>query len=96
MAIAKKDRFGKRVVQIVVSEDSNIFPPKQIIYEDNKLFCLGTSNKADLIQTSDEYDRSEKKGQFIYSSEAGDMYDCCMYTDYTERVILIAIRTRLK
>lgn len=96
MAIAKKDKFITKGIEVVVCEDSNIFPPKLITYNNIKLMLLGRSNKSDLINETPQYERSDKKGQFIYTNETGDTFDLCVYTDYTERVILTGIRTRLK
>lgn len=96
MAISKSERFIDRNLELVVEEESINFPPAVIKYQGKKLFKLGPSNKADLIESSEEYDRAEQSGQFIYCSEVGDMYDCCIYVDTVGQAILKAIRTRLK
>lgn len=96
MAIAKSDRFIDRNLDLVVEEECINFPPTVIKYEGKKLFRLGSSNKDDLIEHDEEYDRAEQSGQFIYCSEVGDMYDCCIYIDVVGQAILKAIRTRLK
>lgn len=96
MAIAKKDKFITKEIEVIISEDSNVFPPKLVTYNNFKLMLLGRSNKTDLIEETPQYERSENKGQFIYTNETGDTFDLSMYSDYTERVILTGIRTRLK
>lgn len=96
MAIAKSERFIDRNLNLVVEDESINFPPFTIKYQGKKLFGLGTSNKTDLIEPDEEYDRAEKSGQFLYCSEMGDMYECCMYVDTVGQVILKAVRTRLK
>lgn len=95
MAIAKNDRFVEKGIDFVVGEDKNNFPPKQIVFRGKKLFYLGVSNKDDLIEPCEDYDRADYKGQFIYCSDIGDMYDCCIYIDVVEQSILKSIRTRL-
>lgn len=101
MAIAKKDRFEKKGIKVDLKMPATNFPPEKVIFEGKKLINLGKSNKEDLFPASIEDTDLMKAsvegnvGQYIYSSDSGDLYDLLLYIDEFDSIVLHGIRTRL-
>ena len=105
MSIANKSRFSKTNLKVSVGS-VDIFPPNRFNYTDTELnldlslFCLGESNKDDLMPVNintAELQRVLTQGdikQIICTSDNGDLYDVCIYVNELKQCYIYGIRTR--
>jgi hypothetical protein len=101
MAVQGKDRFVENNINVLLPGIKQ-FPPDTLKYGANKteLFCLGKSNKTDLMPvniSSIDLQRAVTFGgigQYIYSAANGDLYDICLYTTAEQEIYIYGIRTR--
>lgn len=102
MAIAKKNRFISDKLNIKLNVPSIPFPVEAFKYNNKQFTLLGESNKDDLFPSNIEEPSlisaniDGRIGQFLYSSENGDLYDVLLYVDEFKEVILYKLRTRLQ
>lgn len=101
MSIPKKDRFMIKDLEEVISEGGDVFPPESIkLANIGKLSLLGKSNKTDLepsnISTAglQQATITGKMGQFVFTNDAGDLFDIYLYENELGEVILFGKRTR--